>query len=63
MERLKLRPVTDAEHGRFFQMLSQQNHKLILTGRIKRGSRLVKNNDIRLLQDQPRESQPLLFTA
>jgi hypothetical protein len=63
VERLELRPVSDAHNRGFGKALGHELHQFLLTGRIERRRRLVHDDDIRMMQHQAHESETLTFAA
>ena len=63
VERFELRPVPDAHNSQRSELSGQQLHQLVLAVRVQRRCRLIKHYDIRLVQEDPRESKTLFLTA
>src|SRR5262245_54799489 len=60
---LKLGTMRDADQSRARQLLDERLHHLVLTFRVERGSCFVKHDDVRVVQEQARESEALFFAA
>lgn len=63
VEGFKLGAMGDADHGGHGQLLGHQLHHLVLALFIECRGRFVQHDDIWLVQKQPREGKPLLFTS
>jgi len=63
VEGLQLGTVSDADNGGLRQFLDHHLHHLVLALLVERRGRLVKHDDVRVVQEQTRESEPLFFTA
>jgi hypothetical protein len=63
VERLKFRPVRNADDGCCAELLDQEFHQMILAGGIERRCRLIEHNDVRPMNKDPREGKPLLLAA
>ena len=53
----------DANQSRARQLLDERLHHLVLAVRVECGSRLVKHNDVRVVQEQTRKREALFFAA
>ncbi len=59
----KLGAMRDTDQRRIRQFLDQRLHHLVLAFGVERRGRLVKHDDVRVVQEQTRESEPLFFAA
>ena len=63
MKGLQLDAMGDADDGGLRQLGHDDLHHLVLALFVERGGRLVQHDDVGVVQQQPREGQPLLFAA
>ena len=63
VECFKLGAVSDADHGGFGEPLHDQSHQMVLARRIESGSGLVHHDDVRPMDEDAGECEPLHFTA
>ena len=59
VESLELGAMPDADYGGMLELGGKQAHQLILTFRIKRRGRLVENDYVGSVQEEPAEGQAL----
>ena len=63
VERLKFRPVRDADNGGCSELGREEFHELVLASGIERRCRFVEHDNVGSMKKDTREGQPLLLAT